>query len=154
MPTVFAMMRLLGAGVGTAYFAQGLSALAAAAAVATLWHGRCPIGVKSAGLAVGIFLAISYSWDYDTVILVFAAAWLANEAAKTGFLPWEKIAVLALLILPVLSFGPAKLLGLQIAPILLWLTMAVVLRRGLAVARPGVATAATAIPDHGGQVPV
>ena len=135
MPTVFALMRLLGASLWGAYLAQGISAVAAAAAVGVLWYGRCPLGVKSAGLAVGIFLATSYIWDYDMVILVFAAAWFASEAAKTGFQQWEKITAFALLILPALSFGPAKLLGLQIAPILLWLAMAVILRRGLALPR-------------------
>jgi hypothetical protein len=69
------------------------------------------------------------------IILVFAAAWLANEAVKTGFLPWEKIAILSLLVLPALSLLPA-LAGFQIGPILLWLTMAVILRRGLARSSP------------------
>jgi arabinofuranan 3-O-arabinosyltransferase len=135
MPTVFAMMRLLGAGLAAAYVIQGVSAIAAALAVGALWHGRCPIGIKSAGLAIGIFLATSYIWDYDMVILVFAAAWFAGEAAKTGFQPWEKITTLVLLTLPAVSLGPAKLLGLQTAPILLWLAMAVVLHRGLALPR-------------------
>jgi hypothetical protein len=39
--------------------------------------------------------------------------------------------VLVLLTLPALSLVPARLLGLQIAPILLWLVLAVVMRRGL-----------------------
>lgn len=65
------------------------------------------------------------------IILIFVAAWLANEAVKTGFLPWEKIAILILLVLPALSLMPA-LAGFQIGPILMWLTMAVIVRRGLA----------------------
>jgi alpha-1,2-mannosyltransferase len=132
MPSVFAMMRLAGAGLGAAYAAQLLSAVAASVAIGALWRRRCPLGVKAAGLAVAVFLATPHAWDYDTLVLVFAAAWLANAAAETGFLPWEKIAVLALLTLPALSLGPAKLLHLQIAPILLWPTMALILRRALA----------------------
>jgi len=131
MPSVFAMMRLVGAGLFAAYLAQVVSALAAAVAVGALWRGRCPLGVKAAGLAVAVFLATPHAWDYDTLVLVFAAALLANAAAATGFWPWEKIAILALLTLPALTLAPAKLLGLQIAPILLWLTMALILRRGL-----------------------
>jgi len=80
---------------------------------------------------VATFLVTPYAWFYDAIVLTFAAAWLANEAVKTGFEPWEKITVLVLLTLPALSLGPARLLNLQIAPILLWLTMAVVMRRGL-----------------------
>jgi len=129
--TVFVMLRLAGAGLTMAYLIQGLSTISAAAAVAVLWHSRCPLRIKAAGLAVGTFLATPYAWDYDMVVLVLAAALLAVKAVETGFLPWEKIAALTLLTLPALSVAPAKLFGLQVAPILLWLTMAVILRRGL-----------------------
>jgi hypothetical protein len=134
MPTVFAMTRLLGANSSAAYLAQGFSAVSAALAVAALWRRQCPLAVKSAGLIVTVFLATPYVWDYDAVVLTFAAAWLANEGTRSGFLPWEKITVLILLTLPALSFIPAKLLHLQIAPILLWLSLGVILRRGL---KPG-----------------
>jgi alpha-1,2-mannosyltransferase len=131
MPTIFTMVKLAGAGSPAAYALQAVSAAGAAVAVAVLWRGRCPLGVKSAGLAIATFLATPYAWDYDAVILTFAAAWLAGEGIKTGFHPWEKITVLVLLTLPALSVVPAKLLNFQIAPILLWLSLAVVLRRGL-----------------------
>lgn len=154
MPTVFAMMRLLDAGLAAAYLMQGLSAVAAAFAVGALWRGRCPLGIKAAGLAVGVFLATPHAWDYDTVVLVFAAAWLAKESVETGFQSWEKIAVVALLTLPALSFGPARLLGLQIAPVLLWLTMAVLLRRGLVILKPVFVAASAPAPDRDARVPV
>jgi arabinofuranan 3-O-arabinosyltransferase len=135
MPTVFVLTRMAGADLTAAYLMQGVSAISAAAAVAALWHGRCPFGVKSAGLVVGTFLVTPHAYYYDMIVLIFAAAWLANEAVKTGFLPWEKLAILILLILPALSLVPA-LAGFQIGPILLWLTMAVILRRGLARPSP------------------
>jgi arabinofuranan 3-O-arabinosyltransferase len=139
MPTVFVAMRMAGASLSVAYLIQGVSAILAAMAVAALWRGRCALGIKSAALVVGTFLATPYAYGYDTVILIFAAAWLAAAAAKTGFLPWERIAVFTLLTLPALSLLPA-LAGFQIGPILLWLTMAAILRRGLAYARPASAT--------------
>ena len=132
MPTVFVLMRMVGAGLPTAYLVQGISTISAAEAVVALWRGGYPLSIKSAGLVVGVFLVTPYAWDYDMVVLVFASAWLANEASKVGFLPWEKICAFALLTLPGLSILPARLLGLQIGPILLWLTMAVILRHGLA----------------------
>ncbi len=131
IPTVFAMMRLIGASLSVAYAFQGLSAIFAAVTVALLWRGRGPIAIKSAGLVTATFLATSYAWGYDALALTFAAAWLANDAAKTGFRPWEKTCVLVLLMLPLLSLISAKLLGLQIGPILLWLALAVLMRRGL-----------------------
>jgi hypothetical protein len=80
---------------------------------------------------VASFLATPYAWAYDAVVLTFAAAWLGNEATESGFRRWEKTSVLVLLTLPALSAVPARLLGLQIGPILLWLVLAVVMRRGL-----------------------
>jgi Glycosyltransferase family 87 len=131
MPTVFAMMRLLGTGLPGAYLIQGVSAISAALSVAALWRGQCPHGLKCAGLVIATFLATPYAWDYDAVVLMFSAAWLANEGIRTGFASWEKMTVLVLLTLPALSVIPAKLLGFQIAPILLWLALAVVMRRAL-----------------------
>jgi len=154
MPTVFVMARLAGAGVSTAYLIQALSAVSAAAAVAALWRRQCPSAIRSAGLVVGIFLATPYAYDYDMIVLVFAAAWLATEAAKTGFLPWEKIAALTLLVLPMLSFGLAMLIRLQIGPILLWLAIAVILRRGLGYPSGSVVAAVPPAGARGSRVPV
>ena len=148
MPTVFVLMRMAGADLTAAYLMQGVSAISAAAAVALLWYRRNPFGVKSAGLAVGTFLVTPHAYYYDMIVLIFAAAWLANEAVKTGFLPWEKIAILILLILPALSLLPA-LAGFQIGPILLWLTMAVILRRGLAYPSPDFARTSSFALPHG-----
>ena len=131
MPTVFSMMRLIGASIPFAYTFQGLSAISAAIAVAILWRGDGPIGVKSAGLVIATFLATSYAWAYDALALTFAAAWLANDAVKTGFRPWEKTCVLVLLTLPALAAISVRLSGLQLGPILLWLALVVVMQRGL-----------------------
>jgi hypothetical protein len=130
-PTVFAMMRLIGANSTIAYALQGLSSICAAVAVALLWRGRGSLAIKSAALVTAAFLATPYAWAYDAVVLTLAAAWLANDAVESGFGPWEKICVLVLLTLPALSVIPAKLLGVQLGPILLWLVLAVLMRRGL-----------------------
>jgi hypothetical protein len=153
MPTVFVLMRMAGADLTAAYLMQAVSAITATAAVALLWHRRSPFGVKSAGLAVGVFLVTPHAYYYDMIILIFAAAWLANEAVKTGFLPWEKIAILILLVLPALSLLPA-LAGFQIGPILLWLTMAVVLHRGLVCPSQSYARTSSFAIHHGSRSPV
>ena len=131
MPTVFAMMRLLGAITPIAYAFQGLSAISAVLIVVLLWRSDSPLAIKAAGLVIATFLATSYAWAYDALVLTFAAAWLANEAVKTGFRPWEKICVLVLLILPALVAVVDNLFGLLVGPILLWLALAVVAQRGL-----------------------
>jgi hypothetical protein len=131
MPTVFAMLRHIGASVPAAYAAQGLSTICAVVAVALLWRGRGSIAIKSAGLVTATFLATSYAWAYDALVLTFAAAWLANDGAKTGFRPWEKTCVIVLLTLPALAAISVRVSGLQIGPILLWLALVVVIERGL-----------------------
>jgi hypothetical protein len=153
MPTVFALMRMAGAGLTAAYLMQGVSAISATAAVALLWYRRSPFGIKSAGLAVGTFLVTPHAYYYDMIVLIFAAAWLGNEAVKTGFLPWEKLAILILLILPALSLVPA-LAGFQIGPILLGLTMAVILRRGLARPSPSFPQTSSFALHQGSRSPV
>ena len=151
MPTVFAMMRLLGANSPAAYLVQGVSAISAAIAVATLWRGSGPLGIKSAGLAVATFLATPYAWDYDMMILIFAGAWLADDGLRNGFRPWEKTTVLVLLVLPLISLISAKLLDFQIAPILMWMSLAVIMRRGLS--RHSVLATAP-LRGHRGELPV
>jgi hypothetical protein len=130
MPSVFAMVRLIGASSPVAYLIQTLSAICATVAVTLLWRGQAPLAVKSAGLVIATFLATPYAWAYDTVVLTFAAAWLANEARRSGFLPWERVTVLVLLSLPAALLVLAKLANFQIGPVLLWLALAVLMRRG------------------------
>ncbi len=131
MPTVFAMMRLVGANSPAAYLIQGISTISAAIAIAALWGGPGPLGIKSAALAVATFLATPYAWGYDMLILIFAAAWLACDGLRTGIRPWDKTTILVLLMLPLVSLISARLLDLQIAPIALWVSLAVIMRRGL-----------------------
>lgn len=145
MPTVFAALRLLGAGNPTAYALQVLSALLAAGIVGVLWRSGCAFAVKSAALIVGAFLATPYAWDYDMIALLFAAAWLGVEARHTGFLSFERTSVLVLLILPALIVLPVRTLNLQIGPLLLWLPMIVLARRGIARALPAPAIGNAAI---------
>lgn len=129
MPTVFTMMRLIGAASSVAYACQVVSAIFAAVAIAVLWRQRCALAIKASGLLIASFLATPYAWDYDAVLLTFAAAWLGIEGVKTSFRPWEKMTILALLMLPALSVVPVKLFDFQTGPILLWLCLAVVIRR-------------------------
>jgi Glycosyltransferase family 87 len=134
MPTVFAALRLGGVGVAWAYALQAISSVFAALAVIAIWRSSAALGIKAAALVVAMFLATPYAWDYDTIVLIFAAARLAVEAKKSAFRDWERIVVLVLLTLPALTLPAAKLLDLQIGPLLLWLALAVLLRRGFAEA--------------------
>jgi hypothetical protein len=128
-PTVFGAVRILGGTLALAYAAQVISSALALVAVALVWRRPGPIETKSAVLVVATFLATPYAWDYDTAILIFAAAWLAREGMRTGFLPWERIAIVALLILPLLTIAVVELTGIPLGPVVLWLVLIVLVRR-------------------------
>jgi uncharacterized membrane protein len=78
---------------------------------------------------VATFLATPYAWDYDAVILIFAAAWLGREGMRSFFLPWERIAIVALLVSPLVTMVTAKLADLQLGPVVLWLVLILLVRR-------------------------
>jgi alpha-1,2-mannosyltransferase len=136
-PTVFAAARVVGASVPVAYLAQLPSSAAALAATLFVWRRSGPFAIKAAVVIVATLLATPYAWDYDAVASVFAAAWLGREALRSGLLPWDRIAILGLLAWPAAAIPAARLLGLPLAPLLLWLALAVLVRRALP-ARGGV----------------
>ena len=131
MPTVFCMVRLLGGGVGAAYGAQIVSALPAGVIVIILWWKNCALNVRVAAAALAAFLVTPYAWDYDMVVLIFAVVGLVQEGQRTGFLPWEKITWLAVVILPLPMMALGKLWGLPLGPPVLWLALLLVFRRGM-----------------------
>jgi arabinofuranan 3-O-arabinosyltransferase len=134
MPTVFCAMRLLGANLAVAYGIQAISTLLAGAAVVFLWRKSCALNIRVAALGLAAFLATPYAWDYDMIILTFVVVLLVQEARQTGFLPWEKIMWLAVVVLPVPMMAVAALWGLPLGPLVLWPALLLVLRRGMAQA--------------------
>jgi hypothetical protein len=132
IPTIFAAMRMAGAGESTAYAAQIASAALAAAIVALVWRARCPLEVKAATLVIATFVSLPYAQDYDMVVLIFAAGWLLNQALANGFLPWERLTLAMLLVLPIVAMPLSKWTGVQIGPIVLWAMLALSARRALA----------------------
>lgn len=137
MPTPFAMLRMLGAGLPLAYGAQIVSTLGAIGATVLAWRSAAAFPVKAAVLVLATFLATPYAWDYDLIACVFAVAWIAGAAARDGFRPWEKIALAALVAMPVLIGPIAKATALQIGPLVLWVALALALQRAFV---PGAAT--------------
>jgi hypothetical protein len=134
MPTAFAMLRKLGAGVGFSHAAQIAVGLLAACAVGVAWRGRAPFGVKASVLVLATFLATPYAWDYDLVALTFVVVWIGIEAGRTRFLAYEKAALALLIVMPLL-IGPLSVAsGLQFGPIVLVLALAYAAKRALSPA--------------------
>jgi len=133
MPTVFVAMRTAGVAVNVSYAVQIVSGVLAAAVVARVWRAPCASEIKAASVVVATFLVTPYVQDYDMVVLIFAAGWLLKQAPAGRFLPWERIALAILLVLPVAALPLAKWAGMQIGPIVLWAMLILLTRRALAL---------------------
>jgi hypothetical protein len=152
MPTVFPVLRLLGAPLAVAYGGQLLSAAAALAAVVLVWRSPASRETKAASFLVATFLATPHAQDYDAVVLVFAAAWLAREGGRSDFRAWERLAALALLLLPLLRSRPGLAAGVEFAPVVLWAVMFLLVRRSRDAAAARTATACNRIGEPIGEI--
>lgn len=121
LPSIFAALRLVGAGVRESYAAQILSAAVAMVITVKVWRGSAASSVKSAVLVIGTALATPYIWDYDLVVLTFAIVWLWQEASRTGFRLWEKSVYAGTLVMTLFYVQIAKATHISIAQVFLWI---------------------------------
>jgi len=128
--SIFSWARMWGASVPLAYGIQAVMTLTVAAATAWLWRDKtAPQSVKAAALCIGAMLATPYTLDYDMMVLAPALAFLAADGFARGFGPWQKTAMAALWLVPLLarSFAQATAIPLG-APAMLALFV-LILRR-------------------------
>jgi alpha-1,2-mannosyltransferase len=129
MQSVFAALRLLGAPLPLAYGAQAVVAAAAAGIVAWIWGRRGDPEMKYAALLLAIPLATPFFLDYDLMIVAPAIAWLALKSIQHGPLPWERTALVASFILPLISRGTAQYTHILLAPLVVGALLAAVVAR-------------------------
>jgi hypothetical protein len=129
MQSVFAWARMWGAPVSLAYALQGVLAAGLAAIVIVLWRSAMPYAQKAAALCVASVLATPFAFDYDMMVLAPAIAVLAVDGIENGFAPWEKTALAALWLVPIVArtFAMTTMIPLG-APIML-IVMVLLLRR-------------------------
>ena len=106
--SVFAWMRMWGAGVSFAYTVQGAVTLAVSGVPTRLWRSEAPYPLKAAALVTGTLLATPYSLDYDMMLLAPAIAYLAAYGVERGFAPWEKSMLALLWIAPLITRAIAE----------------------------------------------
>jgi glycosyl transferase family 87 len=140
--SVFAWARMWGAPIPLAYAIQGAVTVALAVALAWLWRSGAAFALKAAALCLATILATPYSLDYDMMVLAPAIAFLAADGFRRGFAPWEKTALAALWLVPLLarSVGEATLIPLGV-PAMLAVFALVLWRAGRDVALPNLAKA-------------
>jgi arabinofuranan 3-O-arabinosyltransferase len=117
MVSVFVFARHLGTDVETAYLAQAVTALLAAAVVAYVWFRDTPAGVRNAVLVLGTCLATPYLQDYDLVVCAFVPGWLAAEYNQSSAGKQAAQLSLLVLLLPFVASLLAKLTGLALGPV-------------------------------------
>lgn len=124
MHTVFSAVRMFGGGIGLAYVIHGATALMAVFSVVYLWRRGASLAVRGASLAAAMLLVSPYSFNYDQVILAVPLALLAGEGIKRGFLPYEKLFLFLLWLLPALVKDYGERYAFPLTPPMLALLMA------------------------------
>jgi hypothetical protein len=101
--SVFAWARMWGAPIPLAYALQGVTVITLGTALVWLWRSIAPYPLKAAALCLAAILATPYTFDYDMMVLAPAIAFVAAEGLARGFGPWEKTALAALWLVPLLA---------------------------------------------------
>jgi hypothetical protein len=136
MASVFAALRLVGAGEVFAWSAHILIAVAAAVMVGIVWRSDADLDAKAAMLGAASALISPYLYQHDTMLLIVPFVWLARDGEDKRVLAalWCIALVFALQNWGFNEvFNPAPLLPLGMI-VLIW--------RRLRTDRPGIVPAA------------
>ncbi len=143
MQSLFAWARMWGAPIPLAYALQAALAAGLAAALVWLWRSAAPYPLKAAALCLATILATPFTFDYDLMLLAPAIAFFATDGAARGFGPWEKTALAALWLMPLLARSVAQITLVPIGvPVMLALFI-LLLRRSTFHFAPPVAFSGT-----------
>lgn len=120
MQSVYRLALSTGLSVPAALSVQAVVALAAAAAVWYVWRRQGDPLARASILCAATPLAAPYVLTYDLGILIVPICWLAREGARHGFRPWERLALVAGFLSPlvlqwyvdVVALGPLVCLAL------------------------------------------
>ena len=129
--TLFGGLRLVGVPATIAYAVQGLGALAAIALVAVIWRCNLSLSLRAASLAAATLIAVPVALVYDFLLAGIAMAWLIRAGSERGFLPWEKVTLAAIFIVPLLSRGFGTVTHVPLAQLALIALLVLIARRAL-----------------------
>lgn len=132
MITLFGALRLIGVPPSAAWASQAVAAIAMAGLVAVVWRRADRQAARSATLLVATLLAVPLSLVYDQLLLLVAMAWLFRDTRETGFLPWEKLILVAVWPVALLTWIIGSSWHIPLAPITHLAVLGLGLRRVLA----------------------
>lgn len=116
MHTVFSMARIFGASPQAAQIVQLAAGICAILFLIMIWRRRSSLSVRGAALVSVLFLASPYSFGYDQILLAIPIALLAREGMAKGFLPFEKVFLFFLWLLPLLVVDYYERFRLPLTP--------------------------------------
>ena len=139
MQSAFAAVRLLGGSLTVAWTVQAVVSFTGLSLLA--WGSlKCRDTEARAAMAASAALMVSpFLLDYDLMLAAVPLLWLLQAARAKGFLAYEKLGLVAVFLLPLVSRLAAGALHLPLAPIVLAGLLALVLRRALGAQGPSAA---------------
>jgi alpha-1,2-mannosyltransferase len=127
--TPFGAARLLGYGPWPAYAVQGAAAAVLALLIAMLWRGSVSQNLRFGALLSATLLAVPLALLYDKLLALVAIGWLLREARERGFLPWEKLTLLAIYPASLLTWTFGQAFHLPLGPMASCAVLVLCLRR-------------------------
>ena len=127
--SIFAWARMWGGSIPLAYALQGVVTVALGGALIWLWRGSARYPLKAAALCLAAILATPYSFDYDMMALAPAIAFVAADGLARGFGPWEKTALAALWLAPLVARSVAHITLIPIGVLAMLAVFILLLRR-------------------------
>ena len=135
--SLFAWARMWGASITVAYALQAALVVALGAALIWLWRSAAPYPLKAAALCLAAILATPYTFDYDMMVLAPAIAFVAVDGFARGFGPWEKTALAALWLVPLVARSVAHVTLIPLGvPIMLAIFILLLRRSTIRLAFP------------------
>lgn len=134
--SIYGAMRAVDAAASLAWLAQGLASITVIVLVVRAVRHRPGGQADVAVIAAATPLATPRILSYDLVLLLVPLAWLLAEARRDGFLSWERLGLVAVLVLPGVSIAAGLSAQISLGPLAPALALILVLRR-LAARRDG-----------------
>ncbi|HLZ66970.1 MAG TPA: glycosyltransferase family 87 protein [Aliidongia sp.] len=103
----FSASRMLGGSVGLSYGVQAAVTLTAMVFVAIVWRRNMRPAARAAVLISATMISLPVILFYDLTLAAVAIAWILRDAATTGYLRWEKSALLVVFCTPLVAIAAA-----------------------------------------------
>jgi alpha-1,2-mannosyltransferase len=129
MQSLFAWARMWGAPIPLAYALQATLVACLGAALIWLWRSITAYPVKAAALCIATILSTPFTFDYDMMVLAPAIAFFAADGLVRGFGPWERTALAALWLMPLVARSFAQLALIPLGVPVMLVTFILLLRR-------------------------